>query len=145
MTYPEVDIEDNTEQTPMLGSSSTLLGSSSHQRRAREQQDYESNDDSSSAMWTVLRFFGGGIYAPDASTFDPIELLLNAEEGEDQDELTIKWRDNKLSELSFVGVVVGIWRESHSSFFLSPGFCSSNYPVATQFITCIPWKKNSTT
>lgn len=58
--------------------------------------------------WTFLpflQFFGGGIYAPDPSTYDPIEILLNAE-GEEQDVLTARWRDNKLSELNFVGVVV---------------------------------------
>lgn len=59
--------------------------------------------------WTFLpflQFFGGGIYAPDPSTYDPIEILLNAESEEERDELTARWRDNKLSELSFVGVVV---------------------------------------
>lgn len=58
--------------------------------------------------WTFLpflQFFGGGIYAPDPSTYDPIEILLNAE-GEERDDLTARWRDNKLSELNFVGVVV---------------------------------------
>ena len=58
--------------------------------------------------WTFLpflQFFGGGIYAPDPSTYDPIEILLNAE-GEERDNLTARWRDNKLSELNFVGVVV---------------------------------------
>lgn len=61
--------------------------------------------------WTFLpflQFFGGGIYAPDPSTYDPIELLLNAETVEEQDGLTARWRDNKLSELNFVGVVVCI-------------------------------------
>ena len=59
--------------------------------------------------WTFLpflQFFGGGIYAPDPSTYDPIEILLNAEDGDEQDKLTARWRDNKLSELNFVGVVV---------------------------------------
>lgn len=59
--------------------------------------------------WTFLpflQFFGGGIYAPDPSTYDPIEILLNAQTEEERDELTARWRDNKLSELSFVGVVV---------------------------------------
>jgi hypothetical protein len=50
--------------------------------------------------------FGGGIYLPDPSTYDPIEILLNTEDGKDRDELTMRWRDNKLSELNFVGVVV---------------------------------------
>jgi hypothetical protein len=57
-----------------------------------------------------LQFFGGGIYAPDPSTYDPIEILLNAETEEEKNELTAKWRDNKLSELNFVGVVVSTKR-----------------------------------
>jgi hypothetical protein len=63
--------------------------------------------------WTCLpflQFFGGGIYAPDPSTYDPIEILLNAETEDERDELTAKWRDNKLSELNFVGVVVSTER-----------------------------------
>lgn len=69
-----------------------------------------------SPSWTFLPFlqlFGGGIYAPDPSTYDPIEILLNAEDDEadedgltERDRLTARWRDNKLSELGFVGVVV---------------------------------------
>jgi hypothetical protein len=54
----------------------------------------------------VVQFFGGGIYAPNPSTYDPIKILLNAESTEEKDELTKRWRDNKLSELNFVGVVV---------------------------------------
>jgi hypothetical protein len=55
---------------------------------------------------TVLQFFGGGIYAPDASTKDPITIILNTEDEDERDNLTVRWRDNKLSELNFVGVVV---------------------------------------
>ncbi|KAF2855884.1 hypothetical protein T440DRAFT_385144 [Plenodomus tracheiphilus IPT5] len=102
MTY-EQDVEDRGaagERTPMLGSSSTLLGSSLHQRRSREP-----SRDNESAVWSFMRFFGGGIYAPDPSTYDPIEILLNTEDEGQRDDLTVKWRDNKLSELSFVGVV----------------------------------------
>lgn len=36
----------------------------------------------------------------------PIEILLNAEDTEERDTLIARWRDNKLSELNFVGVVV---------------------------------------
>lgn len=68
-------------------------------------------NDRDSKRWSalhILQFFGGGIYAPDPSTYDPIEILLNTEDEKERDELTTKWRDNKLSELSFVGVVVRI-------------------------------------
>lgn len=57
-------------------------------------------------MLRLLRFLGGGIYAPDSTTYDPIEILLNTEDKNEKDDLTIKWRDNRLSELNFVGVVV---------------------------------------
>ncbi|KAI4640543.1 uncharacterized protein J4E79_011813 [Alternaria viburni] len=50
--------------------------------------------------------FGGGIFLPDPSTYDPLEILLNTHDQSERDELVEKWRDNKLSELNFVGVVV---------------------------------------
>jgi len=43
--------------------------------------------------WTFfpfLQFFGGGIYAPDPSTYDPIEILLNLEDTEEQYKLTAR-------------------------------------------------------
>jgi hypothetical protein len=94
MAY-EQDIEDTSasERTPMLGSSSQQTSSKEH-------------DENKWSALHVLQFFGGGIYAPDPSTYDPIEILLNTEEEEEKDKLTQQWRDNKLSELSFVGVVV---------------------------------------
>lgn len=58
------------------------------------------------------QMFGGGIYLPDPTTYDPIEILLNTHEIGDRNELTQKWRDNKLSELNFVGVVVRLINRS---------------------------------
>jgi hypothetical protein len=87
------DVEDSGERTPMLGRSSQS-GSSNQE------------DNAQSKVLTMLQFFGGGIYAPDPSTYDPIKLLLNEEDPDKRDELTTTWKDNKLSELSFVGVVV---------------------------------------
>jgi hypothetical protein len=54
------------------------------------------------------QLFGGGIYLPDPSTYDPVEILINTEDRNDRNRLTERWRDNKLSELNFVGVVVRI-------------------------------------
>lgn len=54
----------------------------------------------------IFQLFGGGVYAPDPSTYDPIEIILNTEDEQERDELTVRWRDNKLSELNFVGIVV---------------------------------------
>ncbi|KAH8731555.1 hypothetical protein GQ44DRAFT_604660 [Phaeosphaeriaceae sp. PMI808] len=92
MPYQQ-DVEDGaaSERTPMLRDSS--------QERSSNQHKHDE--------WTVLnilQFFGGGIYAPDPSTYDPIEILLNTEDEEKRDELTVRWKDNKLSELNFVGV-----------------------------------------
>lgn len=85
----------------------------------------------------ILQFFGGGVYAPDPSTYDPIEILLNTEDKDEQDGLTIKWRDNKLSELNFVGIVsallagvltsTGSWPTILSNGKLSP------WPVRTSW------------
>ena len=41
------------------------------------------------------------------TTYAPIFSLLNAETEERRDELTTKWKDNKLAELNFIGIVVG--------------------------------------
>jgi hypothetical protein len=40
------------------------------------------------------------------ATNDPIYSLLNAPDEKERDELTKRWKDNKLQELSFVGIVV---------------------------------------
>jgi hypothetical protein len=40
------------------------------------------------------------------TTYDPIKALLNAPTEEERDELTEKWRNSKLEELNFVGIVV---------------------------------------
>ena len=40
------------------------------------------------------------------TTYAPIFSLLNAETEERRDELTTKWKDNKLAELNFIGIVV---------------------------------------
>ncbi|KAF1936236.1 hypothetical protein EJ02DRAFT_459688, partial [Clathrospora elynae] len=97
MTY-----DQDVENRGAAGARTPLLGSPSHQRMSQEQEGSRW-----STLW-VLNFFGGGIYAPDASTYDPIEILLNTEDSQEKDDLTVKWRDHKLSELSFVGVVAAL-------------------------------------
>ncbi|CAG5162110.1 uncharacterized protein ALTATR162_LOCUS6161 [Alternaria atra] len=97
MTYDN-DVEDRGTS----GSRTPLLGSSSHQRIGQESEGH---------IWsliTVLQFFGGGIYAPDPTTYDPLEIILNTEDQDERDDLTVRWRDNKLSELNFVGVVAAL-------------------------------------
>jgi hypothetical protein len=87
------DVEDSGERTPML-------------RRSSQSESSNPGDNAQPKVLSILQFFGGGIYAPAPSTYDPIKILLNTEDPDKKDELTTKWKDNKLSELSFVGVVV---------------------------------------
>lgn len=94
--------QSDLEERGTSGSRTPLLGSSAHQRIGGGSY---SNDKKGSAF-RIFQFFGGGIYAPDSTTYDPIEILLNTDDEDERDDLTILWRDNKLSELNFVGVVV---------------------------------------
>lgn len=85
----------------------------------------------------ILQFFGGGIYAPDPSTYDPIEILLNADTTQERDELTMKWRDNKLSELNFVGVVsallAGVLTSTGSWPAILPSGTLAPWPIRTSW------------
>jgi hypothetical protein len=85
----------------------------------------------------VLQFLGGGIYAPDPSTHDPIEILLNTDNEKERDDLTMKWRDNKLSELNFVGVVsallAGVLTSTGSWPTILPNGMRSPWPVRTSW------------
>jgi hypothetical protein len=73
----------------------TLQPESSNEKRKRQ-----------TGCFCAPQMFGGGIYLPDPSTYDPIEILINTEDRRERNQLTEMWRDNKLSELNFVGVVV---------------------------------------
>lgn len=94
MTYSSSDVENSGEDHPLLGEQSTSSLNSRLIKKGR--------------FVKFLHFFGGGIYAPDASTYDPIEILLNESDPETKDKLTERWRDNRLDELSFVGVVAAL-------------------------------------
>lgn len=48
------------------------------------------------------------------TTYDPVFALLNAETEERRDELTEKWRDHKLEELNFIGIVVSDYSFGYS-------------------------------
>ncbi|KAF2688106.1 hypothetical protein K458DRAFT_385677 [Lentithecium fluviatile CBS 122367] len=90
-----------------------------------------------SGLPRVLNFFWGGIYAPDASTYDPIEILLNTEDPEERDRLTEKWKDTRLNELSFVGVVAallaGVLTSTGSWPDILPNGRQSPWPVRTSW------------
>lgn len=55
------------------------------------------------AVWT---FLDSGLFSPRATMHEPIVLLLNHQDKDERDRLTGQWRDNKLAELNFVGIVV---------------------------------------
>jgi hypothetical protein len=124
MTY-DSDVEEGANER------TSMLGNSSHRRKSNS---------GTGTHWKFvqfLRFFGGGIYAPDSTTFDPIEILLNTEDPEEKDNLTIQWRDNKLSELNFVGVVAalfaGVLTSTGSWPNILPSGRESPWPIRTSW------------
>jgi hypothetical protein len=52
-------------------------------------------------------------------------ILLNSTDAQEQDDLTTQWRDHKLNELSFIGVVV---RRPIISFLLCTELSRSRAP-----------------
>ena len=65
-------------------------------------------------------------------TYDPIRALLNADSEDDRDELTERWKDNKLQELDFVSIVVSNWMfESRFLLFLSMAVFPFAYPAGS--------------
>lgn len=89
---------------------------------------------SKQSPFRIVHFFGGGIYGPGASISGPIDILLNAHDKEEQDRLTERWRDNRLSELSFVGVVV-----CNVSFFVP----RSMFPLRLKGLYCVTVPRDS--
>ncbi|KXH60528.1 hypothetical protein CNYM01_00005 [Colletotrichum nymphaeae SA-01] len=60
---------------------------------------------SSRAVSFIVHIFRGGLFSPPTLTYDPLLLLLNHDDQDERNKLTEKWKDNKLQELNFVGVV----------------------------------------
>ncbi|KAF2801613.1 uncharacterized protein BDZ99DRAFT_492563 [Mytilinidion resinicola] len=83
--------DDPDENSPML------------ERGERDMR--KSLQTSSSRIASIFHFFLGGIVSPDAVAYEPIEILLNTEDKTERDELTRQWRNHKLEELNFVGIV----------------------------------------
>lgn len=100
------DPDPESQTTQMLTSTSTDRSSMHNVTSCSEEQEAERKRNTYLGLPGLLDFFWGGVYAPGASTHDPIEILLNTEDPDEQDRLTELWRDNRLNELSFVGVVV---------------------------------------
>lgn len=56
----------------------------------------------------LLYFLFGGVYALDSSTYDPIEIILNTDDEEEMDRLTERWKETRVNELNFIGIVVSL-------------------------------------
>lgn len=54
----------------------------------------------------IREFLRGGLIAPEQTTRKALSVLLNEDDPEEKDRLTEQWRDHKLAELNFIGVVV---------------------------------------
>lgn len=63
------------------------------------------DDAQASILHSILKIFSGGLIAPADTTYATIMILLNSTDPEEQDKLTSQWREHKLNELSFIGVV----------------------------------------
>lgn len=62
-------------------------------------------------VYRILRdFIRSGLIAPEQTTHKALSVLLNEEDPEEKNRLTEQWRDHKLAELNFIGVVVRLYR-----------------------------------
>ncbi|CAN8104336.1 unnamed protein product [Discula destructiva] len=86
-------------ETPLLGNSHER----GTNRRESNSQSHGKHGNSSTSF--LADVFHGGLFSPPALTWDPLLLLLNHSNKSERDRLTEKWKDNKLQELNFVGVV----------------------------------------
>ena len=71
----------------------------------------------------MLDFFRYGLFSPPMLSYDPLFLLLNHSDVDERDRLTEKWKDNKLQENGFIGVVVR--GDSCTVSMLHVGLCLS--------------------
>ncbi|KAL1604834.1 hypothetical protein SLS60_004374 [Paraconiothyrium brasiliense] len=126
---------ESQSATHILNDTNTDSSTIQHSDSTSEEQEEERKRNTYSGLPGWLDFFWGGVYAPGASTHDPIEILLNTEDEEERDRLTELWRDNRLNELSFVGVVAallaGVLTSTGSWPAILPNGKISPWPVRT--------------
>lgn len=84
-----------------------LLGRAANTRRSAEDRlaNAGNPDSHKGILSSIFKIFSGGLVAPAETTYATIMVLLNCDDPHEQDELTKQWRDHKLSELSFIGIV----------------------------------------
>ncbi|KAF2439049.1 hypothetical protein P171DRAFT_397373, partial [Karstenula rhodostoma CBS 690.94] len=135
MSSPRDSDPEAQSPTRILTDTNTNGSSIHHGASSPEEQEAERKRNTYSGLPGFLDFFWGGVYAPGASTHDPIEILLNTEDPDEKDRLTELWRDNRLSELSFVGVVAallaGVLTSTGSWPAILPNGKISPWPVRT--------------
>jgi len=119
--------EDVNETSPML--------------ERGQQGAKKSMKTATSPIYTFFHFLLSGIVAPDAVAYEPIDILLNTDDKVEQDELTRQWRNHKLEELNFVGIVsallTGVLTSTGSWPNIHPNGASVPWPVRTTFYTGI--------
>jgi hypothetical protein len=71
--------------THMLAQTNTDRSSIQPVASTPEEQEAERKRNTYSGLPGCLDFFWGGVYAPGASTYDPIEILLNTEDAEERE------------------------------------------------------------
>ncbi|KAK1962187.1 hypothetical protein LY78DRAFT_616378 [Colletotrichum sublineola] len=89
-------------RTPLLGSRQEVGGAGMRSTSGRFK------DENGGVSSFVANIFRGGLFSPPTLTYDPLLLLLNHEEESERNRFTEKWKDNKLQELNFVGVVAAL-------------------------------------
>jgi len=94
------------EYTPLLNTQMVQVGISHYAQHTLCSLQLQQKDGVRGRAGTLLRYVASGIFSPKASTWEPIVLLLNERDKDIRNDLTAQWRDNKLQELNFVGVVV---------------------------------------
>ena len=68
------------------------------------------------------------------TTYDPVFCLLNLDNEDKKDELTQRWKDNKIQELNFIGIVVSTTDNGEQD--LLQCFVNSFLLTATAFLSC---------
>ncbi|KAL1600766.1 hypothetical protein SLS60_007154 [Paraconiothyrium brasiliense] len=85
---------------PLLGRSNDRSRSTGSRIKNARNVDSHTN-----ILHSIFKIFTGGLIAPADTTYATLMILLNSTDAEEQENLTRQWRDHKLEELSFIGVV----------------------------------------
>ncbi|KAF1817230.1 hypothetical protein P152DRAFT_510502 [Eremomyces bilateralis CBS 781.70] len=125
------------EARPLLARFSTVEPRETGNKAPNDTSSFASN--LTNHLTQALHFLFTGVFALDSTTYDPILLMLNASTRSDRDTLTERWRDHKLAEMNFVGIVAallaGCLTSTGSWPSLLPADTTSPWPIRTSFLT----------